>query len=1080
MRRSARIVSGVPVTTILFTDLVGSTALMQRVGDERAGELVEAHRKALAEAVAANGGAELQWLGDGLMAAFASPADAVRGAVSMQRFPQAADTPELSLRVGLDVGELLEQERRGTGSGYFGTPVVIARRLCDLAKGGQILCSSTVSGLLRGRAAFRFRELGAQMLKGIAESQLVCEIEYEREPAGGGLTRTPFVGRGDELARLERSLAGAAAGRGGLVLVTGDPGIGKTRTLEEFARRARSLGAQVLSGACYEGDFAPPFGPFAEAIASHSKRAERAELERDLGVYAATLATLAPALRERLPELPQPVALTPDEERWRLLDAVVQFLVSLMQRAPVVLVLDDLHWADRGTLALLRHVARSAKRGRLLVVGAYRDVELDRLHPLAEALAALRREVEYERISLAGLAASEVEELLVGLAAHDVPPALVTAVNAETEGNPFFIREILLHLIEEGRIQRGDDGRWTTRRGVAELGIPEGVRQVIGRRLSRLSNDANRLLAAASGFGGAFRFDIAARAADLSEATALDSLDAALEAQLVRPTGAPDTYEFTHALIRSTLYAEQNASRQVRLHRRLAEEMERAFGEGAGERAAEIAQQYARSAALPGAERGVTHALAAATRAESASAHEEAASFLRMALELAPPDDSRRPRLLARLGLALAWSRSADEAVRAASEAGELLAATEGPDAAAEYLAEAVQAVFAGSFAAVAWQLAAQGLRHIGTRRDITWALLARYDRNRRNAEDPDLPGIELDSPEDEEIHRVVLAAARSGSGIASVLNLITHPRSRAELAELRLESIALRVAMAGEYRAAAAEAVTFATRDLEHGRIAVAALQWCTGARAQLALGNIALADEWYARTVELAERVGNPPFVAVQVSAEPFERLRVVGEGFADSLPLGRALADRPAAETRWTLAPIFAATSYLAAEGGLRDESLKLVANALPAIERAPGWDRNYMFLIFWVTAACWELEHAEHAALLERNLREKSLVCDFRYANTDARLALAFACALQRRFDEASDWFEQARVVLDEQGARPLRAITDFEEARMHARRGAAGDRTRALTLLDAALPRFREIGMPGWERRAEALRARLAT
>ncbi len=1064
-----------PVTTILFTDLVGSTALMQRVGDERAGELLEAHRRALAEAVSANGGAELQWLGDGLMAAFASPADAVRGAVAMQRFPQAGDTPELSLRVGLDVGELLEQERRGTGSGYFGTPVVIARRLCDLASAGQILCSSTVAGLLRGRAAFRFRELGAQMLKGIAESQLVCEIQYEREPAGAGLARTPFVGRGAELARLEQSLARAAAGRGGMVLVTGEPGIGKTRSLEEFAQRARERGARVLFGACYDGESGPPFGPFAEAIAGHAKRVERGELERDLAGYAATLATLAPGLRERLPDAPESVPLTPEEERWRLLDAVVQFLGALAKQAPVVLILDDLHWADRGSIAMLRHVARSARRGRLLVVGAYRDVELDRQHPLAEALAALRREVEYERIPLTGLAAGEVEELLVGLAAHDVPAALVAAVNAETEGNPFFIREVLLHLVEEGRLRRDDDGRWVTRLGVAELGIPEGVRQVIGRRLSRLSPEANRLLAAASGFGSAFRFDVAAGAADLAEASALDALDAALEAQLVRPTGAPDTYEFTHALVRSTLYAEQNASRQVRLHRRLAEELERTFGERASEHAAEIAQQYARSAALPGAERGVSYALAAAERAESASAHEEAASFLRIALELASPDDARRPRLLARLALALAWGRVPDEAVRIATEAAERIAATEGPDAAGEYLAEAVQAVFGGSFSPVAWQLATQGLRYLGARRDLTWALLARYDLNRRNAEDPDLPGIELDSPLDQEIHRVALAAANAGQPIESIMILVGHPRSRQEIKTLGIKSITMRVAMAGEYRSAVSDVVAWANRDLAAGRLAVAALQWNVGARAQLALGNIALADEWYARSVELADRLGNPPFITVQASATPFERLRVRGEGFEESLPLARALADSPAVENRWVLAPVLAASAYVTAESGLRDESLKLVATALPAIERAPGWDRNYLFLVFWVAAACWELEHAEHAPLLERNLREKALSCDFRYVNTDTRLALAFMCALQGRFDEASDWFAKARVVLDEQDARPLRAITDFEEARMLVRRGAAGARSRALALLDAALPRFREVGMPGWERRAEALR-----
>ena len=139
---------------------------------------------------------------------------------------------------------------------------------------------------------------------------------------------------------------------------------------------------------------------------------------------------------------------------------------------------------------------------------------------------------------------------------------------------------------------------------------------------------------------------------------------------------------------------------------------------------------------------------------------------------------------------------------------------------------------------------------------------------------------------------------------------------------------------------------------------------------------------------------------------------------------------------------------------------------------------GWEWNYSFLVFWTVAAYWELDYAEHAALLEHNLREKSLTCDFRYMNTDVRLALALTCALQGHFHEAVEWFAQARVVLDEQGARPLRAITDFEEARMHARRGVAGERERALALLDAARGPFESIGMPGWLRRADELRQQL--
>jgi len=257
-----------PITTILFTDLVDSTTLMQRVGDERAQKLFETHHQLLSDAVSAHGGSELQWLGDGLMVAFASTADAVRCAVAMQQAAAQQRGERLAIRVGMNVGEVLQQK---TGSGYFGTPVVVARRLCDQAAAGQILCSQAVSLLLVGRAAFAFRELGAVELKGIAEKVGVYEVEYEAEPAAGLFVQAPFVGRRSEMARLEARLEQARSGNGAVVMVVGEPGIGKTRTLEEFSAHARQQGARVVWGRCYEGEGAPPFGPFAEAVTDYAK-----------------------------------------------------------------------------------------------------------------------------------------------------------------------------------------------------------------------------------------------------------------------------------------------------------------------------------------------------------------------------------------------------------------------------------------------------------------------------------------------------------------------------------------------------------------------------------------------------------------------------------------------------------------------------------------------------------------------------------------------------------------------------------------------------------------------------------------
>jgi class 3 adenylate cyclase len=1059
------------ITTILFTDLVDSTELMQRVGDENAQRVFQAHHALLQQAVGASGGRELQWMGDGLMVAFASAADAVRCAIAMQQAARRdAAGEQLRIRVGLNVGETLQQE---TGSGYFGTPVVVAKRLCDRAEPGQILCSATVVGLLSGRQAFRFRELGSHSLKGIAEPVAVCEVLYEAEPATALLARTPFVGRLAEVTRLAHGLELAEAGGGGLVMVVGEPGIGKTRMLEEFAASARERGARVLWGSCYEGEWAPPYGPFAEAIAGYAGEIDGDALRKELGPFGGAVAKLVPELKQRIPDLPELPPLQPDEERQRLLDAVTRLLAAAAENAPLLLVLDDLHWADRGTVSMLRHLARCLRRERLLMVGAYRDVELDRKHPLADALAALRREAEYQRIALSGLGEGEVGTLISRVAAQEVPEALVRAIAGETEGNPFFIREVLLHLVEGGKLYRAE-GRWTTDFSIQEMGIPEGVREVIGRRLSRLSDEANRLLGLASGFGGAFHFDVAAHAAGMDEAVGLDALDEALEAQLLRPASQAESYEFSHALIRHTLYAEMNPSRQVRLHRRIAEAMEAVYAGRAAEHAGEIAQQYHRSAVLPGAERGAAHCLAAGERAEGAAAHEEAAQFLRMALELLPESDPRRPRALARLGLALAWSDALEEAARVAIRAGESLAAAESGDTAADYLADAADAIWGAAFSPLAWRVAREGLRLIGTRRDLTWVRLTEFDLTRREAEDPDSPGILLDTPERRELSRIAKTYWRPRATDVRDFAWTLSFETREEVLRLAGDSALYLGFFAGEYRRALAAYQERVRVAQERGQIRSAALGLAIAARMQAALGDLRASGESSGEAEALAARVSSSPFVALQMAGAPVDQALARGEGFGELLETTRGLGWDSAIENRWVLAAVAAFVACFSARAGRQGEAMEAIAANLTAIERAPGWALNYTFILHSSVDALWALGRADHAELLERNLREKTLAGDFRYPACDARLTLARLCALTGRVEEAEGWFEQARTVLEQQGARPLRAVADLDQASMYLRRGAAGDRARALALLERAIPRMRELEMTGWLRQAEAL------
>src|SRR5262245_25342504 len=837
--------STAPVT-LLFTDLVDSTALLQRVGAEGAQRVLHAHRQLLHEALASHGGREVKWLGDGLLTTFASVAEGVRCAVTMaQRARRPVAGERLGLRVGLDVGEVLPDE-----ADYIGTPVVLARRLCDRATAGQILCGSVVVELLRGRQGVEFAPVGPLDLKGFPEPVAAYEVRYGPEAGAALLRHTPFVGRTAQLARLRQRLKETRAGRGGLVMLVGEPGIGKTRLVEELADTARER-AVVLWGRCYEGEAARPYGPFVEAVSDYARSATPEALRTDLGFGAAPLARLAPVLRERLPDVPEALALQPDEERVRVLDSVTQFLLAVGARAPVVLVLDDLHWADAGTIAMLRHVARFAARHRVLLLGAYRDVELDQNPDLVEALGALPRETTYDHLALAGLGHDEVGELLAAIADQDVPVALVTAIATETSGNPFFIREVLLHLVEEGKVFQ-QHGRWVSNRSIAEMGIPQSVRQVIQHRLARLGEPARHLLGAASGFTGTFRLELAARVAGIDEPAALDALDEILAAQLLRSTGAADTFDFTHALVRHTLSADLTPPGQVGLHRAIADVMGAGYGTRAAEHADEIARHYHRSASLPGAERGVAYCLMAAERAEQSAAFVEAAESLRIALELADPSDPRRPRVLARLALALAWNLNLDEAEEMATRAAASIAELEGEAAAAEFVADAADAMCIASSTPRVWSLATRGLGYCGMRRDTTWARLMVYDIERREAAERKHPGIPVDSPERREViaHLWQLPAFRNNTQAQFAY---IGFRSREDvLARAGNDPVAL-ANWAGEYRRALPIFEREAAAALEHGQIARAIYHRTGISRLQETLGDLEDSRSTYACADEL-----------------------------------------------------------------------------------------------------------------------------------------------------------------------------------------------------------------------------------
>ncbi len=708
----------------------------------------------------------------------------------------------------------------------------------------------------------------------------------------------------------------------------------------------------------------------------------------------------------------------------------------------------------------------------IVLIGAYREAEVDPHHPLAAALAAIKRLPNSQRIALKGLKQGDVKALLGMVADRDAPEPLIKAIDEETEGNPFFIRELLLHLMEEGKLFRDGEG-WVSRLSVEELGIPEGVRQVVGRRLSRLSDEANRLLTIGAAFKGAFSFDVAAAVAELDEQTALSASDEAIQAQLLRPGADSETFNFTHALIRHTLYSGLSPARRVRLHRKIAEAMERAWGERASEHAAEVAYQFWRGAEASGTARGVDYAIAAADHAEAAYAHDEVVAFLRIALELLPHSDSRRVRLLARLSIALVWTFDHDEAINVTREAGKLIETTEGANAAADYYESAAFAMFASGFRRGAWQLAKDGLRLAGERRDIIWASLKEIDLQREAAEDPGDPGIRTDTPGQRELRDVLKSipleqiktkefAPPFDSREEIISNPAATPQSLLFLAADSRRSLPLWQAMAVE-----------AERE---GRLVQATNAWADVAVCQIDLGDFAAAAAARDRAVALSARATSSAAEPVNMDLMGAQHdLRIALDNGWDQAIEDAAtsnLAFEPTPENNWALGLIRGCAAYVFSRVNQPELAVQFLAGLPPALERGAAWEPTYGAMACDAAATLWTLNRTDLIEIIERSIREKVVAPDFRWPMRCARLSLARLCALRGDYREATEWFARARAALDERGARPLRAIADYDEAVMYLRRAQLGDTQRARPLLEAAAQQFRALGMTGWIDRAE--------
>jgi predicted ATPase len=898
-----------------------------------------------------------------------------------------------------------------------------------------------------------------------------------------GLAGGVFVGRDRELGEMRGALEDALAGRGRLLLLVGEPGIGKTRTTEELATYARVRGAKVHWGRCHEGEAAPAYWPWTEAIRSYVREADPVGLAWELGGGGAEVARVVPEIRERVAGLPEPPELDPEQARFRLFDAISTFLTGASRSRPIVLVLDDLHWADASSLELLKFVARQLSDTGLLVVATYRDVELGRHHPLAGTLSELAATEHCTRIALRGLDSAAVARFIQMSAGSPPPERLVEIVTDQTEGNPFFVSEVVRLLVSEGRLD-GSGGNGTT--GTVadwELAIPQGVREVVGRRLDRLSEETNEILTLAGAIGREFDLEVLESICSPGREEIERALTEAIDAQLIAETGT-GRYSFSHALVRETLYEEIPAARRVQLHCQIGEALERLYAADPGPHLAELAHHFLEGAPAGDVARAVDYAERAARSATDQLAHDEAVAHLKRALDAL--EAQHRGEQERRLALTL-------ELGEAQTRAGRLADARETIEAAAELAREAEDA---DSLARAALDLSAVSEAGMADERiiDLTrHALDALGDSDSATRSellsalaqelywvDPQGQALPLSLEALEMARRVgdprATAAALvrrqflSGVGPEATRERLAESKELHDLAkgmgdlELELRSHAYRLRDHLELGDIAAVDRELKAYDRISNELRMPQHRWhaplLRGMRA-LIEGRFADSELLSAEALEGGERAQEP--IALQFYGIQTSLLRRHQGRSEEMLPIVEQLAERYPAIRAWRCA-----LANIHADMDHPDEARRVfeqvAANGFADIPQ----DANRLIALALLAETATFLADRPRAQRLYDLIRPydglnlvagRAAAC---YGPVGAILGML--ARVLGRYADAQRHFEGALELCARMGERPFAARTRYELAMLYLERGAAGDSERAMELLGACLDEAHELGM----------------
>lgn len=1084
--------------TVLFTDVEGSTDMRTRLGDEVADELLRTHEVIVRGRVTKHGGREIKALGDGFMVAFTSPRKAISCAVEIQRALDDRNRSnagkEIRVRIGINAGEVSEK-----AGDLFGAAVNAAARIAGKARGGQILVANVVKDLAGLRPDLSYVDRGLFWLKGFPERWRLFEVARQasgpaQERAAPMHRRTEFVGRDSERADLRHHVSNAGAGRGSLVMIGGEPGVGKTRITEEISEEAASHRLLTLVGHCYETEASLPYGPVVEIFEATARVISRGTLWEALGDTGPEIARIMPELRRIFPDLPAPIELPPEQERRYLFNSVTEFMSRAARMQPLLLVLEDLHWADEPTLLLVQHLAERLTDIPILIVGTYRDVELDVERPLAKTLESLVRRRLVHRIALSRLPKEGVEAMLRAMAGREPPPSLVDAVHEETEGNCFFVEEVFQHLLEEGKLF-DETGEWRKEVRIGEVDVPEGVRLVLGRRLGRLSEGARRALGGAAVIGRNFTFELVEALGEVPTDALLDGIEEAHRARLL--SSSEDAFQarftFAHELIRQTLLTGLSLPRRQRLHLRVAEAIERVHARDIEAYVADLAHHLYQAGAAADPEKAARYLALAGDRAMEGAGFEDALRAFERALGLVPDTDIRaRADLDVKLGFALRALNRNDEALGAWRRALDSYADLGDGNAAAQvcwdistqlgwagYPVESVEflqrglmvagddagpirgrmlALAGGIFGYLGDLESGQGMLDEalaiadGTEDNGLRAIVA-VSRAVINYAHMEHATVVEGSTADAELVRSVAAPWDAASYLVLLMwSLLSTGRiAEAQAMAAEVESLAARMGhftaqllterlngvMAYRPKGDLDFFEKFALRDLERCKEADAA--WISNS-----YGFLAVNDLWRGRKEDALENA------RLAVDTEP------------------------PGGFSGWSWPLLFLANIH----AGRRDEALRMYEEAKDRLPKpggpAPWGSWAILFGAAEGLALLGEREaSAELYPLILEAKRTGSMYTRIYEIRLDQTVA-GIAAHSARLWDESESHFAEAKRVADEAPIRIEQAESRFFFARMLTERDRPGDRERARQLAEEANEIYRDVGMPWHSERAETL------